>query len=537
MGEIRRSRTWSSSSLQHHRVDDAGLKFSCSAPVLVGGSAGTSFFAGLWSSGRLPSGAKDVRVISRRPERFSADSLKELKIVEVESVKVWDALKEAAWFGLAVGASIASFALHYSYIDAKTLAIPRAAARLVMCNVLIVLLLFMRRTRWKWKFRNVEYKYGALKSRSYDDAADAINGCDSVWISTPVNAYPSIFEKIIPLVAAEAKRTRSTIPVFVLYGQSGADWMALRAAGGQLPDGVALVVFKNFPAVLRRSDTMVTNQGFHPECGWFSVVPDSAGDAAAECIGHLIPEAAATKKGRWSSHVWGGIVKMPNPLVCTLSGSNQLLHPSVIAGAIGYAPGRTFAYAPKVYRWNKWETWAIMGRLWRENLQLSAVVESALGLDGLKSVLGNTLEVRVLINDFKGESWPLLGRKLMLWIAINFSSRLSEARFPMVKCDPPMEHRLRLDTTSRFITDDVAYGLCVLVGLGEILDFPMPHTAALIGRLQPFLGKEFVVVERGAWRLRGRDVPETGAPQAYGVTDLKQLKDMCLRGRLPSANQ
>ena len=39
--------------------------------VLCGGSNGTAYFSGLWSSGRLPSGAHPVRVVTRRPERFN----------------------------------------------------------------------------------------------------------------------------------------------------------------------------------------------------------------------------------------------------------------------------------------------------------------------------------------------------------------------------------------------------------------------------------------------------------------------------------
>ena len=177
--------------------------------------------------------------------------------------------------------------------------------------------------------------------------------------------------------------------------------MALKASGGKLPAGVALIVFKNFPAVLRRSDSTITNTGYHPECGWFAALPQSAGAIAGDCIRHLIPAAAETKQGRSRNHVWGGIVQMPNAIVCTISGSNQLLHPSVIAGCVGHAPGRTFSYAPKVYRWNRWETWTIMGQLWSENFRLAERIENVMGVDGLKGLLGNTLEVRCVINDFK----------------------------------------------------------------------------------------------------------------------------------------
>ena len=61
------------------------------------------------------------------------------------------------------------------------------------------------------------------------------------------------------------------------------------------------------------------------------------------------------------------------------------------------------------------------------------------------------------------------------------SSRLAEARFPMVPIKKASKSKslLRLDTSSRFIQDDVSFGLCVLLGLGEIVDMPMPHTALL----------------------------------------------------------
>ena len=64
--------------------------------MLVGGSAGTSYFGALWSSGRLSSGVKDVRVITRRPERFDADVLSKLTVIEVESVKIWGHVSEEA---------------------------------------------------------------------------------------------------------------------------------------------------------------------------------------------------------------------------------------------------------------------------------------------------------------------------------------------------------------------------------------------------------------------------------------------------------
>ena len=82
------------------------------------------------------------------------------------------------------------------------------------------------------------------------------------------------------------------------------------------------------------------------------------------------------------------------------------------------------------------------------------------------------------------------------------------------------------NTNHRFIVDDVPFGLCVLLGLGELVGCPMPDTAQLTLHLQAYLHKEYVVVDAATLMLRGRDVGETGAPQAYGVDTLEKLRKL-----------
>jgi hypothetical protein len=52
-------------------------------------------------------------------------------------------------------------------------------------------------------------------------------------------------------------------------------------AGLELPQGVALLQLKNFPALISRtSETVVENNGFHPNACWFAATPPSAGAKA-----------------------------------------------------------------------------------------------------------------------------------------------------------------------------------------------------------------------------------------------------------------
>lgn len=68
-------------------------------------------------------------------------------------------------------------------------------------------------------------------------------------------------------------------------------------------------------------------------------------------------------------------------------------------------------------------------------------------------------------------------------------------------------------------------GLCVLLGLAELLNVNCPRVLYLIRRCQSLMGKTYVTElpdARGCF-LVGPDVKETSAPQAFGVHTLETL--------------
>jgi len=95
---------------------------------------------------------------------------------------------------------------------------------------------------------------------------------------------------------------------------------------------------------------------------------------------------------------------------------------------------------------------------------------------------------------------------------------------------------IRPNPRTRFFTDDVQHGLCVYLGLAELLGFDlerdMPRTLYVVRRLQGWMGKEYVVPAGrragGAPTSRpvsdARDVAETSAPQAFGVRTVRDLR-------------
>lgn len=85
--------------------------------------------------------------------------------------------------------------------------------------------------------------------------------------------------------------------------------------------------------------------------------------------------------------------------------------------------------------------------------------------------------------------------------------------------------------TSRFFVDDLNHGLCFQLGLGEMFGFDlerdMPSTLYVVRRLQKWMGKEFVLPEKQPGKrlvADARDLAETSTPQAFGVTNVQELR-------------
>lgn len=75
------------------------------------------------------------------------------------------------------------------------------------------------------------------------------------------------------------------------------------------------------------------------------------------------------------------------------------------------------------------------------------------------------------------------------------------------------------DFRHRYLAEDVPFGLAVTKGVAQILSVPTPISDLVIRWAQGHLGKEFIVGSE----LKGKDVGETRAPQAFGIHSLDDL--------------
>lgn len=80
------------------------------------------------------------------------------------------------------------------------------------------------------------------------------------------------------------------------------------------------------------------------------------------------------------------------------------------------------------------------------------------------------------------------------------------------------ETRYRADLGSRYLTEDVPFGLVVTRGLAELAGVATPTIDLVLERLSRWMGKEYL---RGG-RLAGADVTGSRAPQRYGMQTLAE---------------
>jgi len=135
-------------------------------------------------------------------------------------------------------------------------------------------------------------------------------------------------------------------------------------------------------------------------------------------------------------------------------------------------------------------------------------------------------------------------RYLCSWFmhkGLSNNSRLGYVLAPAIR-DKVNKDMIKPIVTSRFFVDDIPHGLCVSLGLGEMLGLnlekDMEVTLHVVRRLQTFMGKEYVQPAGctgtssstgGSCRGKGivggaRDLNETSAPQAFGVWTVEDLK-------------
>jgi len=75
------------------------------------------------------------------------------------------------------------------------------------------------------------------------------------------------------------------------------------------------------------------------------------------------------------------------------------------------------------------------------------------------------------------------------------------------------------DFQSRYLTEDVPYGLVVTKAIAQLAEVKMPVIDEIISTVSKWIEREYLV----NGYLKGKDIKETRIPQNYGINRLEEL--------------
>ncbi len=224
--------------------------------------------------------------------------------------------------------------------------------------------------------------------------------------------------------------------------------------------------------------------------------PAEAAPEVAECL------------SRWLDIT---VTPVPSFLALTLANTGQLIHPGIMAGLFRSWDGRPFGedQVPLFYGGVDEQTAGLLQAL-SDDIQ---TVRAALERQAPQFDLGSVL--------------PLLA-----WLRRAYAGQIEDdstlqAAFVTNRAYAGLRAPVQLVEEgayvpwfgSRYLAEDVPFGLLVTRGIAELTGVRTPAIDDVIGWAQERLGREYLV----HGRLAGRDVANSRAPQRFGIVTLQHL--------------
>jgi hypothetical protein len=322
--------------------------------------------------------------------------------------------------------------------------------------------------------------------RVSDDPSCVIPGSQLVLLSLPAFAHEIIMRDIAPYLDEGAW-------VGALPARGGFDWCA-RDVFDNGERSAVLFGLQTLPWACRiqeygRAVAILGTKTQVDLAAW----PMSYTDEIAALLGDLL-----------------GVPMCPTGsfLSLTLASTGQLIHPGIMYGLFRDWDGRAYVEAPIFYHNIDATTADILQQLSDEVQFLRARLEDRFTNLNLSSVL------------------PLHD-----WIQRAYGNRINDCSSlqncfvtndgyagllaPMCSTDDGLVP----DFKSRYLIEDVPYGLVVTRGIAELADLPTPMTDRVITWAQGVLEKEYLI----DGKLRGAGVAGSRAPQRYGFSSLDEV--------------
>ena len=317
---------------------------------------------------------------------------------------------------------------------------------------------------------------------------EVIPGSELVLLALPAFAHGATLQTIAPYLDTGAV-------VGALPARSGFDYQ-VQAILNRRP---RLFGLQTLPWACR-----ITAYGQTVEVLGTKAVVDLAVSPAAETVS-LIETLAALLGIR--------LKPVTSFLTLTLANTGQLIHPSIMYGLCQSREADTFAAVdiPLFYQGVDAPTAAVLQAMSDEVQAIAQAVATHDASFDPAEVLG--------LFDWLRHSYPTdIADDGTLQRAFNTNRAYAGLRIPTRPAGPGT---FAIDFLARYLAEDVPYGLVVLRGIAELIGVSTPTIDCVITWAETRLGRQYLL--NGA--LAGADLPQTRAPQAYGILDLNKVAE------------
>jgi hypothetical protein len=316
--------------------------------------------------------------------------------------------------------------------------------------------------------------------------SEVIPGSQVVLLAVPAFAHEPILRDILPCLEEGTW-------VGALPARGGFEWCAQHLLAGRT-EQIVLFGLQTLPWACRV-------RTFGQEV---TILGTKAGVDLATQPGHLSAKVAA---------LLGELMDVPVRPVAgfldlSLANTGQLIHPGIMYGLFHAWNARPYTDAPLFYQGVDAAKGELLQQLSNEVQDVRLAFERRYpGLD-LSSV-----------------------RPLKEWLLRSYTETIEDtsslqACFATNRSYAGLRAPMRSgrgglvpDFQTRYLSEDIPYGLVVTRGLAELAEVPTPAIDRVIGWAQTRLGQEYLV--RG--KMQGRDLSHTRAPQRYGYTRLEDV--------------
>jgi len=317
---------------------------------------------------------------------------------------------------------------------------------------------------------------------------------DLIILVLPAFAHKDILNSLAPYL-------RSGAVLAALPARSGFEFEAVEILHQYRKEGIVIAGFQTFPWACRIKE--------------YAKSVEIYGQKTMVGVGSLPSYYRDSISRSFNKLLKLEFIPYNNMLELTLNNQGQIIHPGIMYGAFLDKLSKLYQRdeIPLFYRSVDEKTADLLECMSREILNVKKSIEDnfSLKLEAITSIS------RWMIESYADD----IEDKSTLFKMFQTNQSYQSLRVPV----KPVNGLYQIDVKSRYLTEDIPYGLLVSRAIAELADVSTPKIDEVIEKTSRWIGAQYLI----NGKLKGKDLVKTRIPQNFGLDSLKAIVEMVLK--------